>query len=242
VYIKKFVGVIIMVKSNNKPAFTLAEVLVAIVIGCMILIAVLTVYGRVEAGAAAIEEHLEKDRIIRQVHQLIAEDIDRIIAAGSSTTISVENKYTAGLASAQLKITKFIYDEKDRQQPFEEIIWQTNYKPDTSKLVLYRSHSGLAPEDKLLDSKKQEWQREMFIPVCEGITFFNILVHKGQRLYEKWDSDELPDGIEISLSFDEPFKSVTGAMEVLDSQKYARTIAVDRTKTLKFIIRREKEI
>jgi len=230
-----------MIETNNRPAFTLAEVLAAVMIGSMILIAVLTVYGRMEAGAAAIEDNLEKDRIIRQLQQLIAEDIDRIIADDSSATISVENKYTAALASAQLKITKIIYDEKDKQRPFEEIIWQANYDSKSSRLILYRSHSGLAPEDRVLGSKKEDWEREMFVPVCENVTFFNILVHKGRSVYDKWDSQELPDGLEVSISFAEPFKSAAGTMEVLDSQKYTRTIAVDRTKKMRFITKLQKQ-
>ena len=41
-------------------------------------------------------------------------------------------------------------------------------------MVLYRRHNGIALEDKLLDEPKQAFERQLFIPVCGGVTFFSI--------------------------------------------------------------------
>ncbi len=219
-----------------RQAFSLAEVLVAVTIGAMVLIAVLTIYGRAETSAAAIDEKLGRNRLPYDILQRITEDIDKIIIAGSETSITVENKLDNGLASAQLTILKTYYDKKNEKKPFEQIVWQSDYVGSAGSLVLYRSHSGLVMEDKLLDSKKEDWEREMFVPFCDGITFFKVQVRSGRNIRDRWTANALPDGIIVTVSFAPPFKTIAGTLDVPDSEKITRTIAIDRTRKLKFVI------
>ena len=220
-----------------RPGFSLAEMLAAMVIGAMVLIAVLGVYNRAERSAAAVTRRLDASRLPREILQRIAEDIDSVIASGSDAEIIVQNKYDNLFPTARLTISRTFLDRANRKQTFEEIIWQCSYDFDslTEGLVLYRSQSGIAAEDKLLDKSKEDWEKEIFVPLCSGVTFFRINVLKGDKPVDKW-SGPLPPGIEVAISFAEPYKRVNGLLDVPDEEKIVRTIAVDRTRKIRFAV------
>jgi len=229
---------------RDKPAFSLAEMLAALTIGTMVLVAVLGIYSRAETSAGAITRKLDSSRLPCEVLQRIAEDLDRIIASGSDTKVTVENKFDNLYPSARLTILKTIYDKSNKPQTFEKIIWQSSYDydSDANGLALYRSHTGIGPEDKLLDEKKENWERELFIPICTGVTFFKIQIPKGEDFQDKWTSNSLPPGVVVTISFAEPFKTLTGTLDVPDAEKITRTIAIDRTRKIKFIfVKKEDE-
>jgi len=229
-------------KYREQKGFSLAEVLAAMTIGAMILVAVLSVYSRAERSAAAITRKLDSSRLPSEVLQHIAEDIDRMTTAGSDTKITVENKFANGFSTARLTIEQTIYGKKNKKQTLEKIVWQTNASSDANGLVLYRSHSGMMLEDKLLDEQKESWEQELFVPLCTGITFFKVQTLSGENLQDKWTSDSLPRGIVVTISFAEPFKTLDGTLDVLDADKITRTIAIDRTRKIKFIfVKKEYE-
>ncbi len=74
------------------------------------------------------------------------------------------------------------------------------------------------------------------MPVCAGITFFRIQVRTGTYVDNKWIADVLPDGIIITISTAQPVKTPAGTLDVPDLEKITRTIAVDRTRKLKFVL------
>jgi len=225
---------------RQERGFSLAEVLAALTIGAMILVAVLGIYSRVESAAGAITRKLDSSRLPSEVMQRIAEDLDRIIAPVSDvkaadTKITIENKLINLYPSARLTILRTIYDSKDKKQTFEEIVWQANYDFETDSLILYRSQSGMGLEDKLLDAERAGWEKDYsFVPICSGVTFFKVQVPKGEDFADSWTDDSLPPGIVVTISFGEPFKTVTGPLDVPEEAKIARTIAVDRTRKIKF--------
>jgi len=220
-----------------RAGFSLAEMLAAMTIGAMVLVAVLAIYNRAERSAAAVTRRLDASRLPREILQRIAEDIDSMIASGSDAEITIQNKFDNLFPTARLTISRTFLDRANRKQTFEEIIWQCSYDFDslTEGLVLYRSHSGIAAEDKVLDKNKEDWEKEIFVPLCSGVTFFRINVLKGDKPVDKW-SGPLPPGIEVAVSFAEPFKRVNGTLDVLDEEKIVRTIAVDRTRKIKFAV------
>jgi prepilin-type N-terminal cleavage/methylation domain-containing protein len=224
-----------------RSGFSLAEVIVALTIGAMVLVAVLSIYGRAEASAAAITRKLDSSRLPSEVLQRIAEDIDRTAAPGADTKVTVENKFESGFSTARLTVLKTIYNSKNEKQTFEKIIWQASYGSDANSLVLYRSHSGIALEDKLLDEQKEDWERELFVPICTGITFFKIQVPAGDDLQDSWASDSLPLGIVVTISFAEPFKTLAGTLDVPEYEKITRHIAVDRTRAVKFMLTKKED-
>jgi prepilin-type N-terminal cleavage/methylation domain-containing protein len=225
-----------------RDAFSLAEVLVALTIGAMVLVAVLSIYSRAETSAAAITRKLDSSRLPSEVLHRIAEDLDRTAALGTDTKVTIENKFENGFSTARLTLLKTIYNSKNEKQTFEKIVWQTNYDNDANGLVLYRSHSGIASEDKLLDEQKEDWEKELFVPICTGVTFFKIQVPMGENFQDNWTSDSLPPGIVVTISFAEPFKTLAGILDVPEDEKVIRNIAVDRTRVIKFILVKKEDV
>lgn len=232
---------------NGHRGFSLAEVLAALTIGAMILVAVLGIYSRAESSAASVRRKLDDSRWPFEVLQRIAEDLDGIIAPTSNikaadTKITVENKLINLYPSARLTILRTIYDSKDKKQTFEEIVWQASYDFDTDSLILYRSRNGIGVEDKLLDEERASWEKEYsFVPICSGVTFFKVQVPKGEDFVDSWTDDSLPPGIVVTVSFAEPFKTVTGPLDVPEEEKITRTIAVDRTRKINFKFVKKEE-
>jgi hypothetical protein len=220
-----------------RGAFTLAEVTVALVVGTMILVAVLGIYSRAERAAEAITRRLDSTQLPSEIIQRIAEDLDGIIAAGDSAFVTVENKIQNLFPVARLTITKSYYDDSNKKQTFEKIVWQSNYEPEQGSLVLYRSYSGIGVEDKLLDEKREGWESDFsFVPISTGLTFFKIEALAGDQIQDVWRSESLPRGILVTLSFAEPYKTVSGELEVPEHEKIMRTIAVDRTRKISFVL------
>ena len=219
--------------------FSLAEVLAALTIGAMVLVAILGIYGRAERSAAAVIRKLDSSRLPSEVVQRIAEDLDRAISVGSGTKVTIENKFDNGFPTARMTILKTFQDSRNREQTFEEIIWQSgfDFEGDSGGLVLYRSYDGIALEDKLLDEQRESWEKGYsFVPICTGVTFFRIQVPRGEKVLDGWTADLLPDGITVTISFAEPFKTVRGTLDVPDEAKITRTIAVDKTRKIRFEI------
>ena len=221
-----------------QKAFSLAEVIASLIIGSMVLIAVMSVYNRAQRSAIAITRNLDSQRLASEVLQRIAEDLDGIIDAGKNVKITIKNKMEShGFHTAQLEILKTVYDDQQKPQVFEKIVWQGqyDYDGDSMALVLYRSHSGIAYEDKLLEQNKEDFERELFVPVCSGITFFAVQIPQGDQVRDNWTAEAIPPAVAVTLSFAEPVKTVTGALDVPDLDKIKRTVAVDRTRKMKFV-------
>jgi hypothetical protein len=226
---------------QRQLGFSLAEVLAALMIAAMVLVAVLGIYSRAETSAAAITRKLDESRLPSEVLQRIAEDLDRMVTPGSDTRITVENKIEKGYPTARLTILNTIYDSKDKKQAFEEIIWQSSFDNDANGLVLYRSHTGIALEDKLLDEQRKSWEKAFsFVPICTGVTFFRVQVPVNEDFLYKWTSGSLPRGIVVTISFAEPFKTLTGTWDVPDVGKIMRTVAIDRTRKIRFIFEKKE--
>ena len=226
---------------QRQLGFSLAEMLAALTIAAMVLVAVLAIYSRAETSAATITRKLDESRLPSEVLQRIAEDLDRIVTSGSDTRITVENRTEKGYPTARLTILNTIYDSKNKKQAFEEIIWQSSFDNDANGLVLYRSHTGIALEDKLLDEQRKSWEKGFsFVPICTGVTFFKIQIPGGKDFLNRWTSSSLPRGIVITISFAEPFKTLKGTWDVSDGEKITRTVAVGRTRKIRFTFAKKK--
>jgi prepilin-type N-terminal cleavage/methylation domain-containing protein len=226
-------------KAKFQYGFSLGEMLMALVIGAMVLSAVLTIYSRADHSAASILSRIDNSSVASEVLQRIAEDLDEVITAGSDTVITIDNKVDNGFAKAQLVIRQTMYNGRNEEQTYKEIIWQAayDYEGVVPGQVLYRSCQGVGLEDRLLDEQREDLEKNYpFVPVCRGVTFFKIEVPRGDTSLEKWTSPTLPPGIKVTISFAEPFKAVTGNIDVPDEYKISRTIALDRTRKIAFEI------
>jgi prepilin-type N-terminal cleavage/methylation domain-containing protein len=228
--------------SRAPRGFSLAEMLAALTIGAMVTVAVLGIYRRAENSVAAVTRRLDGSRLPGEVLQRIAEDLDNVISSSSDAKITIENKFeniasTMLVPAAKLTITKTYQDIGDKEQKFQEIIWQSSYdfQSATNSLTLYRSSSGLCMEDKVLEKNKDDFERELFVPICSGITFFEIIVPAGKNPVKKWNGSP-PPGITVTISFAKPDKKADGTFDVPEEEKITRTIAIDRTRKIRFDI------
>lgn len=236
-------------KTICKKGFSLAEILAVMVISSMIILAVLSLYGRLNKVSASIISKLERGQLPREILQLISEDLERILSDARDTRINFQNKIDRnGIQSARLEIFKYIYDKNNNPKIFEQIIWQTGADMEASPngLVLYRRHNGIALEDKLLDEQRQDFEKLLFIPVCSGVTFFSIQTANFQAgiiettpegkevLIDSWGASTLPQNIIATISFAEPVEIAPGQWQVPQEEKIVKIIALDRTKKIPF--------
>lgn len=226
------------ITGNCLNGFSLVELLAVLVISTLLIISAISVYSRMQSSVRELNATVETQQLHNEIMQRIAEDMDRIVAPLSGQTgdtrISIRNKLDEFYQTAQMKITKTYYDSKNQKQVFDEIIWQGNYDFDANGLVLYRSHSGLTVEDKLLDEEKSPGNRVLFIPLATGLTYFKIEALARGDFLENWTSDALPRVVRISLSFVAPYKDIDGKFTVLENEMITRTVAIDRTRQIKF--------
>ena len=227
-------------KSITRAGFTLAEILATTIIGSMVLIAVLTIYNRVERTAAALTRTLNNTREPDEVLQLIAEDFDKVINTDSETSMILANRYTDNYSTALLLSRTTYKDATDKEQQFEELIWQCTNEVDANNMVLYRSYEGIVPEDRLLDRNKDEKERSSYVPICSGVTFFDVEIFAGKEETMSVWPNGVPLGITITISFAKPYKDAEGHYEVLENEKYSRTIAFDKSRKIKFNISDEE--
>ncbi len=217
-------------------AFSLAEMLAALAVGSLVLVAVLAMHNRAYDSITGVLKKVEAARLPAEVQQRIAEDLDALTSADRDVRVRLESKLSNGITLTRLGIVKVIRDSKNQPLTVESILWQTDLDPQTGILTLYRSHGGLKMEDKLLDERKESYQREYFIPVCEGLTMFKIQVVQGSELVDQWTHTLLPPGLVVTMSFGEQFRTTTGFIDVAEQDKVVRTIAVDRTRKIQFNI------
>jgi len=210
-----------------------------VVIAAMVLMAVLSIHRRVQLASAAIVGSLDEMLLPSEVLQLIAEDLDRSVDATQGLQVTVEPKYERGYSLSRLVIRKQIKTVKNRQpqeEVLEEIIWQGAVDLDTGRIVIYRRHSGMFLEDRLLGQRRQEFEirNPPFVPVCGGLTQFLVKARQGDTWVDQWKGPAPPTGIQVTISFAEPHETPSGELEVLEEDKITRTIAVDRTRKIRF--------
>ncbi len=218
------------------------EVLVAMVIGTMVLIAALSVYDRAESIASAVTRNMNDSRRSYEALQLIAEDLDKMIVTDSDTTIIVVNRHINNYPASVLVIRVKYKDPTNKEQTYKEIFWQCNVDPegDPNDLVLYRSYDGIVPEDRLLDKDREKSEQNVYVPVCNGVTYFSIKVYATKKMPEVLWSEGMPLGVTLTISFAKPFLNDEGKYDVPESEKYSRTIAFDKSRKIKFDISEEE--
>ncbi len=212
--------------------------IVALVIGAMVLTAILTIYGRVNQAAEAILTKVEDPAMATEVLQRLAEDLDRVQSGQKDVTIQIRNGLDHNFARAQLVIRRTMRNSKNEEKVFEEITWRAGYDYEgSSGLVIYRGHEGIDKEDKLLDSKRETWEDSYpLVPLCRGVTYFRLEVPRGDDFVDQWTEGTLPTGVKATISFAQPHETVQGAWDVYEEEKITRTIAIDKTRNIRFVM------
>jgi prepilin-type N-terminal cleavage/methylation domain-containing protein len=221
---------------RRRRGFSLAEMLATLVIGAMILAAILGVYSRANRAADAVLRKISSPALASEVLQLIAEDIDRALGA-DDVTVQIRNGTDRGFARAELVLRRTFSDKENTEQVLEEITWRAGYdvQGDRSGLILYRSREGLGLEDKLLEGQRAAWERNYpFVPICRGVTFFEVLAYRGDELIDQWPQSASPAGVRVTISFAEPLDTGRGTREIADEDKISRTFVIDALREIRF--------
>ncbi|MCE5340818.1 MAG: prepilin-type N-terminal cleavage/methylation domain-containing protein [Planctomycetaceae bacterium] len=229
--------------NNKNYGFTLAETLAALVIAMMIMAAAVAVYSTVRKAQFSIDRRLKEGFTATEIIQRISEDIDRLALPSSDVTMSIKNKLDIeGFRISQMIIESKYYDKDNQPQTFEKIIWQSRVAADGNQLIIYRAHSGYSMEDKMLEEGKEKYQREMYIPVCSGVTMFAIEVTDGNSdpnivttsAAADWTNAELPQAVKISISFEPRWQDALGNMTVSEESVKTRIVAVNRFRQIPY--------
>ncbi len=231
-----------------RAGFSLVEILAVVVIAAMVTLAVLDLYSRAQSTVTSIDAKIDNQMLPNEIMQRIAEDLDRLTLPGLETKITIANKFDGLYNLSQMTIITQFYGSGSLPKPqiFEKVVWQSAYDPVEDALMLYRSHSGINLEDKIVDrdlAEKQRGGRELFIPVKTGITFFEIVVPQGDQVLRGWNRSTLPRMIRITISLAAPREDfITGDLVVLEKDKVTRTVAIDRTRLITYkFVRKEFE-
>lgn len=227
-------------RRRYRPGFSLGEMLAAVIIGAMMLTAILSIYGRVNRAAEAVLRKVDSPSLASEVLQLIAEDLSRTFGAGDMI-VQIRNGLDNGFVRAELVLRRTFHNRENAEQTLAEIIWRAGYDRGgpSPGLAVYRSYSGVGQEDKLLDDQRDTWEKNYpFVPICRGVTFFQIQAYQGEDLVDQWPPSAPPSGVKVTISFAEPYETVRGTLDVRDDQKISRTIAIDPTRKVKFAIDR----
>jgi len=223
---------------KRSAGFSLGEMLAVVVIGAMILTAILGIYSRVNQAAEAVLQRIESPSLAAEVLERIAADIDRALGA-DDVVVQIRNGFDNGFPRAELVLRRVFHDKDNKEQVLEEITWRAGYdhEGDAPGLILYRSREGKGQEDKLLEDQREDWEKNYpFVPVCRGLTYFQVQAYKGDELVDQWPPSAPPAGVKITISFAETYETVRGTRDVPDEEKIERTVVVDAIRKIRFAL------
>lgn len=223
----------------RRCGFSLVESITVLTIAALIMVAVIMTYGRVRNAAGSINRKMDEGALPTEVLQRIAEDIDRMAAPGFDVTITVNNKFDpSGYGLCRMIIENKIFDNKKKAKTFEKVVWQSAYDEFEDALIIYRSFGGMVDEDRIIADEAQVKRRqlgtELFIPLCSGVTFFSIRPTGKKQALHEWVWPKLPKSLIATISFAEPFETDAGRLDVMVEDKIVRTIAIDRSRKIKY--------
>jgi hypothetical protein len=227
---------------RNK-AFSLAELLTALIIVSILVIAMTTIYQASMSAVLAIDEKLDEGFGSTDVLHRMLDDISTVSSLDTETSLTLESKVVDGVAVYRLEVVSNIYDNAGKEVLYKKVIWQSDYDYMTGTISLYRCMGGLDIEDPILNTQaRNNPDSDIFVPVVSGLTYFTIQVpqetNTSQEQYEDyldvWDKEDMPGAILVELSFAEPVEYVTGEVEVPVEDRITRRISVNRSKDYKF--------
>ena len=216
------------------PGLSLVELVISVMIGSMVLVAVYTVYTHARRNVAAVSSAIERDELPDRILQLLARDFDRFFVDTEDLSFTRQAMREGGLVSARLIMESRIHDNQMRPRPYERIVWEARYDPPTESLILYRGHSGLVSEDKLLESQRTEEERGQLVPLCDGLTHFEVNAFVGGSPRNAFAGNVTPHQVVVSLSFATP--ELQGNQYVIPEESIVtRTIAVNRLRKIPYV-------
>ena len=228
---------------KNVKAFSLVELLTALFIVSILVISLTTIYDSSIMAITAIDEKLEDGFDAVNILHLIVDDVARVSSLDTDTTFALKSKTVDGVMVYRLEIIGKIYDNDGKEMEYKKIVWQSDYDYLNGTTTLYRCEAGMGVQDPLLGTQQRKnVGREIFVPVCFGLTHFTIQVPSGsaikgnelEQYADSWEEDGMPGGIIIEMSFAAPVEYITGEVEVPLEDRVSRRISVNRSRQYRF--------
>ena len=224
-----------MMYHKGYKAFSLLELLAALMIASMIIIATVAVYHRGRSAIHAINKKLNENSFTQEVLQRISDDIDEFAADDSDVKMTLESKTEQGMNVYRLSFVSNIYDDDGKVGEYKKVVWQSKTDPQTSRISLYRARGGFALEDSVLDTQRKKFSDGLlFVPVAQELTVFSIIAINADKEFEKWGSDMLPGGIILKISESEAEETDDGKYEVPENLIASRTVSLNKNKMMIF--------
>ncbi len=224
----------ILNRRSKRHGMSLVELVIAMVIGSMVLAVVFVVYSNARRSVLTATAALERDELPDRIMQLIARDLDRFFADTEDAVFVLQPMRYEGLVSSKLIMESRLYDNQMRAKPYERITWEARYDYPTESLILYRGHSGLVSEDKLLESRRTDEEKNQLVPLCDGLMHFRITVMVNGKELDAYSVAALPQQVIVRVSFAEP-QEEGGVLVIPEDQIVTRTIAVNRVRKIGYI-------
>ena len=228
----------------RKPkGFSLVELLTALFIVCILVVALTTIYSASVNAISAIDEKLEDGFNSNDIIHRIVDDVSTVSSYDTDTSLTLKSKIVDGVTLYRLEVLSKIYDNSGKEIEYKKVIWQSDYDFATGEISLYRCMSGMAVEDPVLSTDaRNNPDVDIFVPVCSGLTYFTMQVPQVtntsageiENYLDSWEKDEMPGGIMVELSFAPPVEYVTGEVEVVAEDRISRRISVNRSREYKF--------
>jgi prepilin-type N-terminal cleavage/methylation domain-containing protein len=227
----------------RRKGFSLVELLTALFIVSILVIAMATIYQSAVGAIGAIDEKLESGFGSTDIMHLIVDDISTVSSLDTDTSLTLQSKAVDGITVYRLEIISKIYDNAGKEIVYKKVIWQSDYDYLTGTISLYRCMGGMDVEDPILNTQaRNNPDNDIFVPVVSGLTYFTMQVpqitatSQGEieNYLDSWEKDEMPGGIMVTLSFAPPVEYITGEVEVAEEDRVVRRISVNRSKEYKF--------
>jgi len=217
-----------------RPGLTLVELIVSTIIAGAVLVTLMSIYSHARQDAVSVSSALEKSELPERILQLLAQDLDRLLGDSEDVIFVLHPRQDGNLNGSSIIIESSIYDTLGRARTYERVTWQTRFDAETQSMILYRGHTGLVSEDRLLESRRTEEERAQLVPLCDGLTYFHVTARVRGRDVPAFAGPILPTMVTVEISFAEP--EVENNQYIIPPEKIiSRTIAVNRSRKISYI-------
>ncbi|AQQ09380.1 Type II secretory pathway, component PulJ [Sedimentisphaera cyanobacteriorum] len=218
-----------------RKGLTLLELLAALAVTSIILITMVTLLYASQNTLKTINTELDASTRSQEILQKIAEDINEFAAEGENVTFKLESKNTPEGLLYRFEMTNYFNTTSNQKDVFKKVVWQSDFDVMLGTFVIYRSRSGMQLEDSVVSTEqKQNPEREIYVPVTTGATYFSLQAYDNDKLLDEWKDDDMPGAMFIGVSFDPPVELITGEVVVPEEDRFYRTVSVSRARNYDF--------
>ncbi|ARN57833.1 prepilin-type N-terminal cleavage/methylation domain-containing protein [Sedimentisphaera salicampi] len=218
-----------------RKGLTLLELLAALAVTSIILITMVTLLYASQNTLKTINTELDESTRSQEVLQKIAEDINEFAAEGENVTFKLESKNTPEGLLYRFEMINYFNTSSNQKDVFKKVVWQSDFDVMLGTFVIYRSRSGMKLEDSVVSTEQQQNpEREIYVPVTTGATYFSIQAYDNDNLLDEWKDDNMPGAMFIGISFAPPVELITGEVVVPEEDRSYRTVSVSRSRNYDF--------